>query len=558
MNVKRLEELLLETKYNAEETKFLINGFQHGFDIGYMGPTDRSDTSNNIPFTVGDKFDMWDKIMEEVRLGRYAGPYEEPPFQNFIQSPIGLVPKSGGRTRLIFHLSYKFKNGNESVNFWIPKEKCSVKYNDLDHAVRNCLKISKDTTQGVFLARTDLMSAFRILPVSPQSWKWLILKACHPLTNKTFFFVDKNTPFRAGSSCANFQHFSCALRHITEVKAQRTDVITNYLDDYLFVDLTKKGCNRLVRTFLKICSQIKFPVAIEKTQWAERNTVFLGMLLLGESMQFSIPVDKYEKAVKLLTYFCDKSKATVKELQRLAGFLNFLNKAVVPGRTFTRRMYSKFAHLGFTNQKNHNQVMKGHYHVRVDHEFKSDCRVWLLFLKNLKMVCRPFVDVSITISATALDFFTDSSRNSRLGFGCVFGKEWTYGRWEQGYIKKFQPSIQYLELFAVCVGVFTWSHKLQNARFSVWCDNQTTCRAINTGSSSCKNCMFLLRMLALSNLTNNRRIFAKYIETKANGRSDALSRQQFRWFFDLSGSNVDRKPVGLPSELWPASKLWQL
>ena len=39
----------------------------------------------------------------------------------------------------------------------------------------------------------------------------------------------------------------------------------------------------------------------------------------------------------------DKKKATVKELQCLCGYLNFIGKAVFPGRTFTRRMYAKFS-----------------------------------------------------------------------------------------------------------------------------------------------------------------------------------------------------------------------
>ena len=57
--------------------------------------------------------------MKEVRLKRVAGPFKEIPFESFIQSAIGLVPKAGSdKTRLIFHLSYKFNSdGLESVNF---------------------------------------------------------------------------------------------------------------------------------------------------------------------------------------------------------------------------------------------------------------------------------------------------------------------------------------------------------------------------------------------------------------------------------------------------------
>ena len=81
--------------------------------------------------------------MKEVELGRYAGPFEKPPFEHYVQSPIGLVPKDKGlKTRLIFHLSYP-KQG-ESVNSGIPKEKCRVKYPDFEEAVRLCIREGRD------------------------------------------------------------------------------------------------------------------------------------------------------------------------------------------------------------------------------------------------------------------------------------------------------------------------------------------------------------------------------------------------------------------------------
>ena len=134
-------KLLKDSGYDKGESEFLLKGFKRGFDLQYDGPWDRQDYSNNIPFReVGDKWDMWSKLMKEVELGRVAGPFNEIPFENFVQSPIGLVPKSGGKTRLIFHLSYDFKT-HKSINHYIPKELTSVRYPDLDHAVNNCLKL---------------------------------------------------------------------------------------------------------------------------------------------------------------------------------------------------------------------------------------------------------------------------------------------------------------------------------------------------------------------------------------------------------------------------------
>ena len=95
------------------------------------------------------------------------------PFENYVQSPIGLVPKANGDTRLIFHLSYDFKSGNNSVNSYTDQKYCKVKYNDLHQAARSCLLLLKlcgtgQTTDTIWFGKSDLKSAFRILGLSPK------------------------------------------------------------------------------------------------------------------------------------------------------------------------------------------------------------------------------------------------------------------------------------------------------------------------------------------------------------------------------------------------------
>ena len=240
INCDRLEELLKEVDYDPTETRYICDGFRNGFDLGYRGLENRQDTFDNIPFTIGDSTEMWNKIMDEVEVGRYAGPLTKIPYsKTYIQSPIGLVPKDGGKkTRLIFHLSYKFKNGNESVNFWMPPELCTVWYNDLDTAVHNCLQLMYDLgINTIFFAKSDLKSAFRILGIGPDQRCYLILKARHPVTKEWFYFMDKCLPFGATISCSHFQCFSNALKTIVEVIANRIrrSLLTTYLDDFLFI-----------------------------------------------------------------------------------------------------------------------------------------------------------------------------------------------------------------------------------------------------------------------------------------------------------------------------------
>ena len=120
-----------ESGYDPVKTKYLVEGFTNGLSIRFEGNSKVRRTAPNLKLRVGNKVELWNKVMKEVELGRYAGPFKDPPFEYFIQSPIGIVPKDQGKkTRLIFHLSYP-KTG-ESVNAGIPKKYTSVKYPDFE------------------------------------------------------------------------------------------------------------------------------------------------------------------------------------------------------------------------------------------------------------------------------------------------------------------------------------------------------------------------------------------------------------------------------------------
>ena len=70
------EKLLIDSSYDADETKFVVQGFRYGFDIQYNGPMIRQSTAKNLPITVGSKTQLWNKIMKEVKNKRVAGPYK--------------------------------------------------------------------------------------------------------------------------------------------------------------------------------------------------------------------------------------------------------------------------------------------------------------------------------------------------------------------------------------------------------------------------------------------------------------------------------------------------
>ena len=246
VNVVALQGLLTQSNYDKNKTRYLVNGFRQGFSIGYNSPTEIRHFAPNLKLQIGSKIKLWNKVMKEVKLLRYAGPFSEVPFKNFIQSPIGLVPKGsdGKDCRLIFHLSYP-KDGL-SVNSAMPKELCSVAYPDFGEAVQLCIKAGKSCK----IARSNMSAAFRQLGIKPNHWPWLILKCESPFDGQVYYFLDKALPFRSSISCAHFQEFSSAIAWIVTFRTGQDNI--NYLDNYLFVSLLTLFCNGQVEQFLMV------------------------------------------------------------------------------------------------------------------------------------------------------------------------------------------------------------------------------------------------------------------------------------------------------------------
>ena len=129
---------------------------------------------------------------KEVSLSRVAGPFSTLPFPNFQVSPIALVPKKySDKLRTIFHLSFP-KLGATSINYSISKEDFSLNYITIDTAIEGILANGR----GCSLAKTDVASAFRLIPLRPCDYELFGVqgegKLCH---GKALPFGLRSAPF---------------------------------------------------------------------------------------------------------------------------------------------------------------------------------------------------------------------------------------------------------------------------------------------------------------------------------------------------------------------------
>ena len=76
VDVNKLKDLLIKSNYPKEKSEFLIEGFSSGFELKYQGQRScLRREAPNLRICIGTLTDLWNKVIKEVKLGRYAGPF---------------------------------------------------------------------------------------------------------------------------------------------------------------------------------------------------------------------------------------------------------------------------------------------------------------------------------------------------------------------------------------------------------------------------------------------------------------------------------------------------
>ena len=312
--------------YDEDLRKQLVVGFSDGFRISSFNDCHNDNDKNSKSASLKPKI-IKEKIDKEVSLGRFSGPYIVPPFDKYIISPLGIrEKKTPGEYRVIHNLSYPYDE--TSVNSNIPRECATVQYATISDAIKHI----NFHGRGCFLAKTDIKSAFRLLPVHPDDRHLLGLKW------DGYYYFDTCLPMGCSSSCKLFEMFSTSLEWIILQKLNNVNVI-HVLDDFLFIAPTFDLCEAALNIFLKICMDIGVPIAEEKTMGPSQVLPFVGIELDTKLMVARLPVDKIEKFSNLVQEVIHSKSIKLHQLQSLCGMLNFASGIITPARAFNRRLY---------------------------------------------------------------------------------------------------------------------------------------------------------------------------------------------------------------------------
>ena len=98
--------MLNSINYDPVKIRYIVDGLSRGFRIHCQGPSTSRESDNHKSARDNPK-EVDNKLQKELGEGYISGPFESPPFKNFIVSPLGLVPKkTPNQFRIIHDLSF--------------------------------------------------------------------------------------------------------------------------------------------------------------------------------------------------------------------------------------------------------------------------------------------------------------------------------------------------------------------------------------------------------------------------------------------------------------------
>ena len=401
-------------------------GIKQGFKIGfdYKNHCCNSAKSNMLS-AVQHPQPIEAYISKEVAAGRIIGPVSAD-VEGIHVSRFGIIPKphQPGKWRLITDLSHP---RSASVNDGIDPQYCSLSYVSVDDAVRAIWRLGV----GTVLAKFDLESAYRQIPVHPQDHRLLgvMWGGQH--------YVDGALPFGLRSAPKLFSEVADALLWIMGQHGVKEAM--NYLDDFLvFGSPGSQECEKALDISLQLCKQLGVLVAPRKLEGPGTALSFLGILIDTQKKELRLPGEKLSRLKGLISTWKGRKSCQKRDLLSLIGQLQHACRVVRAGRTFLRRMIDLST-----------VVVELHHHIRLNKGFRSDLQWWDLSLEGWNGVS---MFSSLARGSTAMVLTSDA-----LGsWGCgafESSRKWFQIPW-RGSLESVHITVK--ELLPVVVACALW------------------------------------------------------------------------------------------------------
>lgn len=425
------------------------------------------------------------QITKELANDRYVKVEQRPT----IVSALAAIPKGEGRGVRLIH--------DASRPHGVALNDYSINASFRFHTIQEAGDMIK---RGDWLAKVDLESAYRSVRIHPEDshlaglqWEFKGGEKC--------YMVDRRLMFGARLSATIFNSLSQAVCRM--MKSRGYDRIWAYLDDYLICEPTPERCQRAQADLMSLLRELGFAISYPKVISPTRRLTYLGVEIDTESYVYRLPGEKLKELENLVRGILERRNIGKKELQSLAGKMNWASRVIHGARTFTRRVIDRIR-----------TIKKSWQQCRVTKALRGDLLWWSDYLRVFNG------SIPIIESRAYTPVTIDACRSGAGGF---HGNQWYHVSWEDCPDVR-DAHINHLEVLALEPAARLWCESWRNKKVVCYSDSECAVGIINKGTTRDEAVMNSLRNIFWLSAVYNFRIKAVYYEGVRNILADRASR----------------------------------
>ena len=480
----KLDEWEHELK-DDKDRHFILEGVRQGFRITDEDSVAVSAVSKNHRSATVYSDLVEKELLSQIEQGNYIVSSEKPT----IVSPIAAIPKEDGNIRLIHDGSRPF---GSAMNDY------ATLHAERFQTIEDACKLAK---KGFWCAKLDLKAAYRSVPIHSNDYRVSGLQWKFKGDRQPTYLFDARLPFGARKAPSHFHRLSQAIGRCLRKRGFNGVVV--YIDDFLIVAPTYEECNKALDCLINLVRRLGFAISWSKVQGPTQRITFLGLDIDTFDCTLSLRTEKLLKIREELRQFSEKTRATKRQLQRLAGLLNWACQGIRGGKFFMRRILDAIKPL-----------QQQHHKVKLSKEFKKDVEWWLCFLFT-------FNGVVYYNTGQTHHLHVDACNKA---CGVFWAGDWKYSVFHKDLPLASRFHINYKEVCAAVEGVKKWAQYWCDSTVIVHTDSTVAKAIINKGRSKNPFINSLLRSMFWLCAKYNFSVRAIHIPGLINMIPDTVSR----------------------------------
>ena len=281
--------------------------------------------------------------------------------------------------------------------------------------------------RGCLLAKTNLKSAYHIVPVHPDDRPLLGMNWDESL------FLDAALPFGLSSAP---KIFSAVADSLLWILAQRgVSKAIHCLDDFLIAGQPGSAeCAQNLAIALETFRILGVPIALEKNEGPATSMAYLGIEIDTIKGELRLPAEELARILQELNNWLRKNACSKRELLLLIRFLRHAASVVVAGQPFLRHLISLSKIPKHLN-----------YMVRLNNAACSDIKWWHTFISTWNgLAFLPFSQPQVTLTSDALGTW---------GCSAFWKEKWLQLKWSA---QACFLSIMFMELLPILLSAMVW------------------------------------------------------------------------------------------------------